>query len=130
MKTYFPLVGRILLAVMFVASGVSKVLQPSMTEGYMAANGVPLVGLFLVLAILTEVGGGLSLVLGLLTRWGAAVLVIFIIPTTLIFHTQFSDQHQMIHFMKNVSIVGGLLMILANGPGEWSLDHKLLKKEQ
>ena len=130
MKTYLPLVGRILLAVMFVASGVSKVLQPSMTEGYMAANGVPLVGLFLVLAILTEVGGGLSLVLGLLTRWGAAVLVIFIIPTTLIFHTQFSDQHQMIHFMKNVSIVGGLLMILANGPGEWSLDHKLLKKEQ
>jgi putative oxidoreductase len=129
MKTYLPLAGRILLAVLFIASGVAKVLQPGATAAYMAANGVPLVSFFLVLAAVAEVGGGLSLALGLLTRWGAAALVIFMIPTTLIFHTQFSDQHQMVHFMKNISIMGGLLMVLAHGAGEWSLDHKLLKKE-
>jgi len=125
MKTWIPLLGRILLVAIFVQSGVGKVLHPGQTMGYMAAAGMPLTGLFLVLAILSELGGAVSLLLGLLTRWGALVLIIFMIPTTLIFHGHVSDQMQMIMFMKNVSMTGGLLVLMANGPGAWSLDARL-----
>ncbi len=120
-----PLLGRILLAAIFVQSGVGKVLHPAMTQGYMEKAGMPLAGMFLVLAILAELGGSLSVLLGLLTRWGATVLIIFMIPTTLIFHGHVGEQMQMIMFMKNVSMTGGLLILLANGAGKWSIDERL-----
>jgi putative oxidoreductase len=98
-----------------------------MTKSYMAAAGMPLVSLFLVLAILAEIGGSLSVLLGLLTRWGAVVLIVFLFPAILIFHTNFGDHVQWIMFQKNVSMLGGLIMLAIAGPGDWSLDKRLLK---
>jgi putative oxidoreductase len=115
--------GRLLLAQIFLVAGVEKILDPAGTQAYMASKGMPMTGLFLVAAIVFELGGGLSLLSGFRARWGALALVVFLIPTTLIFHTGFSDQVQQVMFMKNLAIMGGLLMITAFGPGRFSVDE-------
>lgn len=123
------LVGRILLAVIFVVSGFGKVMHYSGTEAYMASAGIPMIGLLLPLSILIELGGGLLIVLGLFTRPVAIIVFLFIIPVTLAIH-HFWDlpsaqaAMQQIHFMKNLAIMGGMLMLAAYGPGSWSLDTK------
>jgi putative oxidoreductase len=124
MNSWLPLMGRVLLVVIYLWSGFHKIADPAGTMGYMAAAGMPATKLFLVLAILAELGGGTSVVLGYKTRWGAAALVLFLIPATLIFHRDFGNPIQMIMFLKNVSMLGGLLVLLANGPGRWSLDAR------
>jgi putative oxidoreductase len=99
-------------------------MDPAGTQGYMAAMGMTwATGLLYAGAILLEVGGGLSVLLGYWARAGATVLVLFMIPTTLIFHTNFGDQNQLIHFLKNLAMTGGLLYIVAHGPGPLSLDR-------
>lgn len=105
-------------------SGVDKVLHPIGTQQYMASYGMPLTGLFLLAAIAVEIGGGLSVLLGYKTRWGAIALAIFLIPATLIFHTNFTDQIQTIMFMKNLAILGGLLMIIQYGSGRIALGRE------
>jgi putative oxidoreductase len=121
---FVPLIARILMAIIFLWSGIGKILAPVATQQYMAAAGMPLTGLFLVLAILIELLGGLSLLLGYKTRWGSLALIIFVVAATLIFHTNFSDPLQQIQFTKNLFIVGGLLMVYHFGPGEYSLDRR------
>lgn len=121
---YLALFGRILIAAIFLMSGINKIMAPGETQAYMAQFGMPLPGLFLVGAILLEVGGGLSILLGAFTRWGSLALLIFMIPTTLIFHTDFADPNQMIHFMKNLAIIGGILYVMEAGPGRISVDAK------
>ncbi len=124
------LIGRILLATIFLLSGYNKVADPAGTQGYMAAMGMTWATTLLYLgAVGVEVGGGLSLLLGYRTQIGAMILILFMIPTTLIFHTKFSDQNQMIHFLKNLAMTGGLLYVMAYGPGRLSLDHWLTKPE-
>jgi len=115
--------GRLLLAQIFLVAGVEKILEPAGTQAYMASKGMPVTGLFLLAAIAFELGGGLSLLFGFRARWGALALVVFLIPTTLIFHTGFSDPVQQVMFMKNLAIMGGLLMITAFGPGRFSIDE-------
>jgi putative oxidoreductase len=122
LQGYIALLGRILLVLIFVMSGFSKISNPQATQQYMAAMGMPMTGLFLIGAIFLELVGAASLLLGYWTRLGATLLIIFMIPTTLIFHTNFSDQIQLIMFMKNLSMIGGLLVVLAFGPGKLSLD--------
>lgn len=126
---YYFLAGRILIAAIFLMSGLNKIMQPAATRAYMAQQGIPMTGLFLVLAIIAEVGGGLSVLLGAYTRIGAALLFLFMIPTTLIFHTNFSDPNQMIHFMKNLAMIGGILYVIEAGPGRISVDAKLRPEE-
>ncbi|MEK6570908.1 MAG: DoxX family protein, partial [Bacteroidota bacterium] len=111
MQKFIPLVGRILLSAILLMSGLGKIINFIGTQQYMAAYGMPLTGFFLVCAIILEVVGGLSVLLGYKARWGALALVIFLIPVTLLFHTKFSDQVQMIMFMKNMAILGGLLLV-------------------
>ena len=84
--------------------------------------GLILVHFFLSGAILLEIVGAISLILGYKTRFGAAALLIFLIPTTIIFHNPSIDPEQLTHFMKNLTIIGGLLMVLGFGPGIFSLD--------
>ena len=121
--------GRIFLALLFVVSGVGKITGYAGTAAYMASKGLPMVDVLLPLTIAVELGGGLLLALGWKARWAAAVLLLFLIPTTLIFH-QFWGlepklmQMQKIHFLKNVAIMGGMLMVLAIGAGAWSVDRK------
>ena len=123
---YSTLVGRILLGAIFLLSGINKISDPAGTQGYMAAMGMTWATTFFYLgAVLIEVGGGLSLWLGYWTRAGAALLIGFMIPTTLIFHTNFADPGQMIHFMKNLAMTGGLLYLATYGPGPVSLDRRM-----
>ena len=123
---YSTLVGRILLGAIFLLSGINKIADPAGTQGYMVAMGMTWgTMLFYLGAVLIEVGGGLSLWLGYWTRVGAALLIGFMIPTTLIFHTNFADPNQMIHFMKNLAMTGGLLYLATYGPGPISLDRRM-----
>jgi putative oxidoreductase len=122
MRNYASLAGRVLLVAIFVVSVSGKITNPEGTRQYMAAMGMPMTGLFLVGAIIFEAAGTASLLLGYRTRLGALLLIIFMIPATLIFHTNFADQVQVIMFMKNLSMIGGLLMVVAFGPGGISLD--------
>lgn len=120
-RNHIPLIARILLSALFLWSGINKALNPAATQEYMAMYNLPLTGLLMVAAILVELGGGLSLLLGYYARTGAIALALFIIPATLIFHTDFSNQMQQIMFMKNLSILGGLLMVIQYGPGNIAL---------
>ena len=122
-------VGRIFLALIFVVSGVGKITGYAGTAAYMASKGLPLVEILLPLTIAVELGGGLLLALGWKARWAAAALFLFLIPTTLIFHQFWGIEPklahmQKIHFLKNVAIMGGMLMVLAIGAGAWSVDRK------
>jgi putative oxidoreductase len=122
MKNFVPLIGRILIASIFLSAGIEKIMNPGQTQQYMASHGMPLVGFLMVCAIAVELGGGLSVLFGFKARLGAAVLALFLVPTTLIFHTKFPDQQ--INFMKNLAIIGGLLLIFYFGPGPISLDER------
>jgi len=114
--------GRLLLALIFVMEGWIKVADYSGTVGYMEANGVP--GALLPLVILTELGGGLLVAVGLFTRWAAIALAGFSILTALFFHRDIGSTAQFIHFFKNLAIAGGFLMLAAFGPGGWALDRR------
>jgi putative oxidoreductase len=123
---YAPLIGRLLLATIFLMSGVSKVMNAEGTQQYMMAMGMTwATTLFYLGAVALELGGGLSLLLGYWTRVGAWALIVFMIPTTLVFHSNFGDQNQMIHFLKNLAMTGGLLYVATFGPGPISLDARL-----
>jgi putative oxidoreductase len=121
MRSYIPLIARVLLGLIFVMSGFSKITGFESTQQHMASHGIPLTAVALVGAIVIEILGGLSVILGLWARAGAISLVLFLIPATLIFHTDFGDQTQMIMFLKNLSIMGGLLLVTAYGSGEYSI---------
>ncbi len=119
--------GRLLLSAIFISSGYHKITGWEQTGDFMAAKGLLLVPVLLGGAILFEIVGGLSLVVGLKARIGAAMLIVFLIPTTVIFHDFWSyedPQEQLIHFMKNLAILGGLFQIAAVGPGPWSIDNR------
>lgn len=121
MRSYVPLIARILLGSIFVMSGINKISGFEGTQQYMVSHGIPMTAVFLIGAILVEVLGGLSVILGLWARVGAAGLFLFLIPATLIFHTDFSQQTQMIMFLKNLSIMGGLLFVVAFGSGPYRI---------
>ena len=114
------LIGRLLVAHIFILSGINKISGYGDTQGYMEAFGVP--GILLPLVILVEVGAGLALVAGFLTRYAAWALAAFSLLAAFIFHTNFGDQTQMIMFMKNLAIAGGLLFLSVSGPGALSVD--------
>jgi putative oxidoreductase len=121
------LTGRVLLAAIFVMSGLGKVAAPAATLAYMKAAGLPVAPLGLAGAALIELGGGVALILGYRTRATAVVLALFAVVTALVFHSALSDQNQLIHFFKNVAMAGGLLQIVAFGGGRLSLDARSAK---
>lgn len=118
-------VGRVLLATLFLLSGLGKIGNYSATAAYMSSAGVPAALLPLVIA--TEVGGAISLIVGWKTRVTAFFLAGFTLVTALTFHTNFADQIQMVMFWKNVSIAGAFLLLVANGAGPLSLDRRLAR---
>jgi putative oxidoreductase len=123
-SAFLPLAGRILMAAIFVMSGIGKIANPSGTLGYINAMGLPFPELALAGAIGIEVVGGLLLIAGLYTRPVALALAAFSIVTGLVFHSAIADQNQMIHLMKNLAMAGGLLQIAAFGAGSLSLDAR------
>ena len=123
---YLTLIGRVLLGLMFLVSGVHKIADPHGTQQYMIMMGMTwMTTLFYIGAVAVELAGSLSLLLGYRARAAAWLLFLFMIPTTLIFHTNFGDPNQMIHFLKNVSIMGGLLYVARYGAGRYSMDAGL-----
>jgi putative oxidoreductase len=128
LQNFSALAGRVLLALIFVLSGFNKISGFAGTAAYMASKGLPMAEILLVPTILIELGGGLMLIFGYRARLAAAVLVLFLIPVTLVFHNFWAApaaeaQMQMINFMKNLAIMGGMLCVAAFGAGRYSLDR-------
>jgi putative oxidoreductase len=125
MNQYQPwglLVGRLLLAYLFIVAGFGKVVGFAGTAKYMASKGIPMVEVLLVGTIVIELIGGLMLAVGWKARWAAWAIFLFIIPATIIFHPVWADASQMIQFNKNLAIMGGMLYVAFMGPGRLSLD--------
>jgi putative oxidoreductase len=116
------LTGRVLMSFIFIMAGISKIGAYAGTQGYMESVGVP--GILLPAVILLEVAGGLAILLGWQTRIAALLLAGFSIVSALIFHANFADQIQMILFMKNIAMAGGLLFLVAGATHNWSIDGK------
>jgi putative oxidoreductase len=121
---YLPFVGRLMIGLPFAMSGLSKLAAYGATTAYIGAAGLPFPPAAYAVAVTVELGGGLLLVLGYRARIVAAVMAIFALATALSFHTHFADQNQMINFLKNVMMAGGLLQIVAFGAGAFSLDNR------
>jgi putative oxidoreductase len=122
MPNLLMLVGRLLLAAIFVFAGYGKLGAFEGTQAYMASQGVP--GALLPMVILLELGGGIAIVLGLFTRITAFALACFCVASALVFHGNAADQTESIMFLKNLAMAGGFLILAAHGPGDISLDNR------
>ncbi len=122
------LAGRILIGVLFLMSGLSKLAAPAATQAYIASAGLPAPVAAYAVAVAVEVIGGSLLIAGVGARLVAAGMAVFALATALSFHTHFADQNQMIHFMKNIAIMGGLLQVVAFGGGKFSVDALLARR--
>ena len=121
LENFTELAGRVLLAVLFLLSGLGKLGAYSATAAFMSSAGVP--GALLPVVIATEVIGSLAIMLGWKTRIVAVLLAGFSLLTAIVFHHNFADQMQMIQFLKDISIAGGLLLLVAKGAGPLSIDR-------
>jgi putative oxidoreductase len=116
--------GRILLAALFLMSGLAKLGAAAATTAYIASTGLPFPSLLYALTLVVEIGAGVLLLIGFQARAAAAVLALFTVAAAILFHSNFADQNQMIHFLKNIAIAGGLLQVAAVGAGRFSLDAR------
>jgi putative oxidoreductase len=119
-----PLLGRLLVATIFLVSAFGKLAAPAGTIGYIASVGLPAPTLAFVAALVAELGGGVLLVLGYRTRLVAAALAVFSVASALLFHNALGDQNQLFHFLKNIAMAGGLLQFVAFGAGSFSIDQR------
>ena len=121
LKQYGPLLGRTLLAIIFIIAGFNKITGFEGTAAYMAGKGLPATEVLLVLAIIIELGGGLLILVGWQARWAATAIFLFLIPVTVIYHPFWADSGEFNSFFKNLAIMGGMIYIMAFGPGPYSL---------
>jgi putative oxidoreductase len=124
---YLPFIGRLMIGLPFVMSGMSKLGAYGATTGMIGAVGLPFPPLAFAVAVAVEVGGGALLLAGYRVRFVAIAMAVFALATAVSFHSNFADQNQMIHFLKNVMMAGGLLQIAAFGAGAISLDNRRAK---
>ena len=124
---YVGAVGRLLIVVLFLISGLGKIGAPAQTMGYIASAGLPFPLLAYLVAIVIEIGGGILLILGYRSRMVARAMAVYTVIAALSFHRDLADPNAMAHFLKNISITGGLLQIVALGAGTFSVDSRLAK---
>ena len=135
MNAVLSLLGRIMLATIFLMSAIgNKIPKFNDVAAYMAAEGLPLPQLMLAGAIVFLIAGSLSVIAGYKTRIGASLLLVFLVLATYFFHDfwTFEDeaqQQQIIQFMKNLSLMGAMVFLIANGPGKTSVDHRKASQE-
>jgi putative oxidoreductase len=118
------LIGRLFLSLLFLLSGLGKLGSAASTQAYISAAGLPFPVLVYLITLIVEIGGGALLCAGFRTSLAALVLAGFTLLAALIFHHDFSDHNQMVQFLKNIAISGGLLQIAAFGARGWSLDAR------
>jgi putative oxidoreductase len=124
---YLPFAGRLLIGLPFAMSGLSKLGAYGPTTEMIGAVGLPAPSLAFAVAVVVELGGGLLLIAGFQARHVAIALALFCLATAVSFHSNFTDQNQMIHFLKNIMIAGGLLQIAGFGADAISVDNRLSK---
>ena len=117
------ILGRILLSAIFLINGIGKIFNYERTIQYMENFDVP--GYLIIPAITVEILFPILLIIGYYTKFSALVLSLFTLVLAVIFHTDFSNQMQLMSFLKNIAIAGGFLIIFVYGPGKYSIDHKL-----
>ena len=120
------IIGRIFLSAVFLIAGVNKIFNYEGTTAYMESFGVP--GFLYIPAIILEILFPLLIVIGYQTKISALIMAIFSVSLAIIFHTDFSNQMQVMSFLKNFAIAGGFIIIFVNGPGRWSVDYMLKSK--
>jgi putative oxidoreductase len=126
---YLPLFGRALIGIPFIFSGLGKLAAYTATVGFIGSVGLPLPQLGWLIAVVVELGGGTLLLLGYRVKVVASVLGVFAVATAVFFHRNFADQNQMINFLKNIMILGGLLQVVYFGAGPLSLDARATARE-
>ena len=117
------IIGRIFLSAVFLIAGVNKIFNYEGTTAYMESFGVP--GFLYIPAIILEILFPLLIIIGYQTKISALIMAIFSVSLAIIFHTDFSNQMQVMSFLKNFAIAGGFIIIFINGPSRWSIDHLL-----
>ena len=122
MSNLFDLIGRIFISLLFLINGYFKIQNYDGTLDWMESFGIP--GIFLTPAIILEIAAPILIIIGYKTKFAAALLSLFCLTTALIFHTDFSNQMQIIAFLKNFALTGGFIFIAVNGPKEWSMENK------
>ena len=135
MSSFAIFLARICISAIFILSGIGKFMMFEATSKYMQAAGLPYVPYLLVAAAVVELIGGMTILLGWKARIGAALLVLYLIPVTYFFHNFMLvepalAQLQLVQFLKNLAIFGGLLYVVVCGPGGWSFDGSCCSKEK
>jgi len=125
MTNILDLVGRLFISLVFLLSGINKIVNYEGSIGWMESFGMP--GIFLIPAIILEIGASILIIIGYKVKIAAALLSVFCIATALIFHTDFSNQMQFVSFMKNIALAGGFLFLVINDTKDFSLERKLSK---
>ena len=120
---YLPLAARICLCIIFINSGIGKIFDFASTAKMMAARGLPIANILLIFTIAFQLLGGLSLLLGYKVKIGSILLILFLIPATLVFHNPIADSEELNDFLKNIGLIGGLLMVIYAGAGALSIDN-------
>ena len=120
--------GRIFLSAVFLIAGVNKIFNYEGTTAYMESFGVP--GFLYIPAIILEILFPLLIVIGYQTKISALIMAIFSVSLAIIFHTDFSNQMQVMSFLKNFAIAGGFIIIFVNGPSRWSIDYMLKSRKK
>jgi putative oxidoreductase len=121
---YLPFAGRLMIGLPFAMSGLGKLAAYGATTAMIGAAGLPFPPLAYAVAVAVELGGGVLVVAGYQARVVAIALAVFSLAAAVSFHNNFADQNQMIHFLKNVMMAGGLLQIAAFGAGALSVDNR------
>ena len=119
---YIPLAARICLCIIFINSGIGKIFGFTKTAEMMAGQGLPIASILLIFTIAFQLLGGFSLLLGYKVKIGSTLLILFLIPATLVFHNPISNPDELNSFLKNLGLIGGLLMTIYAGAGALSID--------
>ena len=122
-QRWVSFLGRVLLSLIFIISGVAKIMDPAGTIAYIECAHLPLPQVAYVVALVVELGLGIALLVGFKAQLAAAGIAVFTFVTALMFHSNMADPMQVIMFLKNITIIGGLLVIIAFGPGGYSIDR-------
>lgn len=121
---YIPLAARICLSLIFFKAGISHILGFGDTVAMMSEQGLPLANVLLAGTVVFQLLGAISLLFGFKTKIGSILLIIFLIPASLVFHNPIADPTQINDFLKNIGLIGGLLMLIYAGAGALSIDRQ------